>query len=161
MHLLVAALLAVTNAGSLSPVRFAQRPGWVTGAGPGHACPGVSADRCTRVSSWASTTRWRDCPDCLPRATVGALPPEGIAIQVSLVREIPLTAKETATWPLRVRARDVVSPFEGLPPRVGVYRLFAQVNRYEVFLLVIFGRSRPRAQQIAAANAVLRTARLP
>jgi hypothetical protein len=92
---------------------------------------------------------------------VAALPPGGIAIQVSLVREIPLTATETTTWPLRVRRADVVSPFEGLPARISAYRLFAQVKRYEVYALVLFGRSTPTAAQIAAANTQLRSARLP
>ena len=145
----------------MSPVRFTQKPGWTAGVGVAHACPGVSADRCARVTSWSTNSTWRDCPDCLPRRTVAALPPDGIAIQLSLVREIPLTAKETTTWPLRVRAADVVSPFEGLPARIGVYRLFAQVKRYEVYALVLFGRSKPTASQLAAVNTQLRTARLP
>ena len=113
------------------------------------------------MSSWTATTRWRDCADCLPRRTVAALPADGVAIQISLLREIPLTATETATWPLRVRRADVVAPFEGLPARVSAYRLFAQVNRYEVYALVLFGRSKPTAVQLAAANLQLRTARLP
>lgn len=161
MHFLLAAILAITGVGPLSPVRFTQRSGWSTGAGVAHACPGVSADRCTRVSGWATTATWRDCPDCLPRRTAAALPPNGIAIQVSLLREIPLTARETVTWPLHVRASDVVTPFEGLPARIGAYRLFAQVKRYEVYALVLFGRGKPTARQIAAANVQLRTARLP
>ncbi len=161
MHFLVAALIAVTGAGPLAPVKFAKKPGWFSGVGAAHACPGVSADRCTRVSSWTATTRWRDCADCLPTKTVAALPPNGVAIQISLLREIPLTATETATWPLRIRRAEVVSPFEGLPPRVGAYRLFAQVKRYEVYVLVLFGRSTPTAAQLAAANAQLRAAHLP
>jgi len=113
------------------------------------------------VTTWATNSKWSDCADCLPRRTAAALRPDGIAIQLSLVREIPLTAKETTTWPLRVRAADVVSPFEGLPGRIGVYRLFAQVKRYEVYALVLFGRSKPTASQLAAVNTQLRTARLP
>jgi hypothetical protein len=154
-------IVAITGPNALSPIRFAPRAGWYVGAGTAHACPGVSADRCSRVSSWASTVRWRDCADCLPHRTVAALPRGGVAIQLSLVREIPLVAKETLTWPPRVRAADLVSPFEGLPARIGVYQRFVQVRRYEVHVLVLFGRSRPSAAQIAAANAQLKTARLP
>jgi hypothetical protein len=82
-------------------------------------------------------------------------------MQVSLVREIPLTAKEALKWPPRVRATDLVSPFEGLPARIAVYQKFVQVGRVEAYVLVLFGRSRPDATQIAAANAELKTARLP
>src|SRR5712691_8992845 len=101
VRLLVAALVAATGttslvaaAGttSLLPVKFAPRPGWYVGVGKADACPGVSANRCSRVSSWASTVRWRDCSYCLPHRTVAALPPAGVAIQISLVRENPRVA---------------------------------------------------------------------
>jgi hypothetical protein len=158
----VAATLCVAaSAATLTPVRFAATPGWYLGVGSPHACPGVPAARCSRVTTWASTIKWRDCADCLPRKTVAALPANGVAIQVSLIREHPVVAKEVVAWPPQVRATDLVSPFEGLPPRIGVYRRFARVGSYEVYVLVLFGRNRPGAAQIARANTQLRTAKLP
>jgi len=155
------ALSAGAGTTALTPIKFAPKPGWFTGAGTVHACPGVSAAKCTRVTSWASTVRWRDCPDCLPHNTVGALPAGGVAIQISLIRENPATATEAVVWPAQVRAADIVSPFEGLPSRIGVYRRFARTGSYEVYMLVAFGRAHPTAAQLALANAELRAAKLP
>ena len=158
MRLLAVALLAGSV---LAPVRFAARPGWLVGAGKVHACPGVSPARCRDVWSWASSVPWRDCAGCLPHRTVARLPADGVAIQISLAIEHPIVARRRLTWPATVRASDVVAPFEGLPSRIGVYQRFARLGRYEVYLWVFFGRSRPRARQLAAAIAELRTARLP
>jgi hypothetical protein len=157
----VAALSVAAATAALTPIQFTAKPGWFVGTGSVHACPGVSATKCTRVTSWASTVRWRDCVDCLPHNTVGALPAGGVAIQVSLIRENPLTAKERLTWPPQVRAADLVSPFEGLPSRIAVYKRFARSGSNEVYVLVLFGRSRPDARQLALANAELRSAKLP
>jgi hypothetical protein len=156
-----AALSVAAAAATLTPVRFAATPGWKVGVGRSHACPGVSATRCSRVTSWAATVRWSDCVDCLPHKTVAALPAGGIAIQLSLIRENPPVVKETLAWPPQVRATGVVSPFEGLPSRIGVYQRFARVGPFEVYVLVLFGRNHPDARQIARANAELRTAKLP
>ena len=156
-----AALSAGAATSALTPIQFAAKPGWFVGVGNAHACPGVSATKCTRVTSWASTVRWRDCVDCLPHNTVDALPAGGVAIQVSLIRENPVAAKETLVWPPRVRAADLVSPFEGLPSRIGVYRKYARAGSYEVYVLVLFGRSHPTAAQLALANAELRASKLP
>jgi hypothetical protein len=158
MRLLLVGLVA---AGVLSPVRFAQRPGWHVGAGTAHACPGVPAVRCSQVWSWAATVHWRGCTGCLPHRLLATLPPDGIAIQVALATERPQVAKRTLTWPPQLRAGDVVAGFEGVSGRIGVYQHFARVGRYEVYLWVFFGRSRPSGRQLAAANAELRTARLP
>jgi hypothetical protein len=157
----VASMSLPASAATLPPVKFAAKPGWYVGVGKAHACPGVTASQCTRVTSWASTVRWRDCVDCLPRKTVGALPAKGVSIQVSLIRENPAVAKETLAWPPKVRVADLVSPFEGLPPRIAVYKKFARVGAYEVYLIVLFGRSNPNASQIALANAQLRSAVIP
>jgi hypothetical protein len=160
--LVAAASLSLTaSAATLTPVKFAAKPGWYVGVGKAHACPGVTASKCTRVTSWASTVRWRDCVDCLPHKTVGALPAKGVSIQVSLIRENPAVAKETLAWPPQIRAADLVSPFEGLPSRIAAYKRFARVGPYEVYLLVLFGRSKPDASQIASANAALRSAVIP
>jgi hypothetical protein len=131
---------------SLLPALFAPRPGWHVGHGRVHACPGVSASQCVQATSWASTIRWRGCRECLPHETIAALPPDGIALQVTMVRERPLVARRTLRWPPLIRARDVTAGFEGVPRRYGVYQLF--------------GRARPTARQLAAANAELQTVRL-
>lgn len=159
---IAAAMLSATvGAATVTPIQFAAKPGWFVGVGNGHACPGVTAAKCTRVTSWASTVRWQDCADCLPHNTVDALPDDGVAIQVSLIRETPVTAKDSLTWPPRVRTADLVSPFEGLPSRVAAYRRFARVGGNEVYLLVLFGNNHPDARQLALANAELRSAKLP
>ena len=44
---------------SLVPVRFAPAIGWHLRRNSVHACPGVSASRCSQVTSLASTIRWR------------------------------------------------------------------------------------------------------
>jgi hypothetical protein len=154
-------LSVAATAATLPPVKFAPKPGWFVGVGKAHACPGVSATSCSRVTSWAATVRWRDCAECLPHKTVAALPPTGVAIQVSLIRESPATAKEALVWPPTLRAADLVSPFEGLPARIGTYQRFARVGQNELYVLVLFGRSRPDARQLALANAQLRSAKLP
>jgi hypothetical protein len=156
----VATLSVGASAATLPPLKFAAKPGWYVGVGKARACPGVAAAKCTQVTSWASTVRWRDCAECLPHKTVAALPAGGVAIQVTLIRENPVVAKETLAWPPQIRAADLVSPFEGLPPRIGVYRKFARVGSHEVFVVAFFGQARPSARQLALANAQLRTSKL-
>jgi hypothetical protein len=144
----------------LAAVLFAAAPGWHVGAGPVRACPGVPAARCSQVASWASTVPWLDCADCLPHRTVAALPPDGVAIQVHLARERPLVARRAIAWPPRIRASDVHAGLEGIPSRYGVYQLSARTGRYDFYVFVFFGRSRPTARQLAAANAELRRSTL-
>jgi hypothetical protein len=145
---------------SLLPALFAPRPGWHVGHGRVHACPGVSASRCVQATSWASTIRWRGCRECLPHETIAALPPDGIALQVTVARERPLVARRTLRWPPLIRARDVTAGFEGVPHRYGVYQLFARFGHVEAYVWAFFGRARPTARQLAAANAELQTVRL-
>jgi hypothetical protein len=89
------------------------------------------------------------------------LPPDGIAIQITLALERPPVAKRTLSWPPQVRRAEIGAGFEGVSRRFGVYQRFARVGRYEAYVWVFFGRSRPTARQFAAANAELRTAQLP
>jgi hypothetical protein len=161
MRLLLATALTATYAAALSPVQFAQRSGWHVGAGTVHACPGVPAARCSQVSSWAATIRWRDCAGCLPHRTLAQLPADGIAIQITLARERPPRAKATLAWLPQVHRSEVSKGFEGIQRRIGVYQRFARLGRYEAYVWVFFGRSRPTARQLTAANTELRTARLP
>ncbi len=81
---LLAVLLVV------APPHFRAAPGWHVGYTRAHACVGVSASRCVSASGWASTVRYRDCPDCVPpHRALAHLPPDGIVIQLSNSRERP------------------------------------------------------------------------
>src|SRR5690348_2833284 len=154
--------LALLGAAALAPARFAPRPGWHAGAGKPTACPGVSASRCSQATSWASTTPWRGCTACLPHKTIEALPPDGIALQISLATEDrPPQWLNRKVWPVRIRSADVVSGFEGVSARFGVFQHYQRVGRYEVTVWGFFGRARPTAAQLRAANAELAAARLP
>ena len=146
MALLVAAVFAATG-------------GWHVGAGQVRACQGVPASRCIQVSSWAATVRWRDCANCLPHKTIAGLPPEGIALQMTLAIEHPLFAKRRVEWPPTIRAADIMAGFEGVSNRYGVYQSPAfRIGQREVFLWAFFGRGHPTAGQLARANAELATA---
>jgi hypothetical protein len=151
------AFLAVV---ALLPALFAPRPGWHVGHGRVHACPGVPASRCVQATSWAATVRWRGCAECLPHETIGALPADGIILQVTVAVEHPLVARRAPAWPPAIRARDVTAGFEGVSHRYGVYQLFARIGHVEAYVWAFFGRARPTAAQLAAANAELRTVRL-
>ena len=159
MRVFFAVVVAVAGA-SLSPVRFPLQSGWYSGTAAAHACPGVAAARCSEAWSWAATVRWKDCSDCLPHRTIASLPSSGLAIQVSLIRERPVTAKSALIWPPHVAAADV-GGLEGLSNRIGVYQRFARVGEFEVQIFVFFGRSRPTASQLVAANKELHATRLP
>jgi len=138
---------------------FAAVGGWHVGAGHVHACPGVPASRCVQVSSWASTVRWRDCGECLPQKTIDAMPPDGVAIEVVLSSEHPLTAKQTIDWPPRITPGNL-SGIEGIPNKFGVYQRFGRVgDGREAYVWAFFGRGKPTASQIAKANAELATVR--
>jgi hypothetical protein len=144
----------------LAPVRFAPAPGWHVRHGTVHACVGVSAARCSQVTSSAATTRWRDCLECLPHRTLAAMPADGIAIQVSVAIEHPARVKPAFAWPPQIRRGDVNAGFEGLPGRIGVYQGSTRVDEREVFVFVFFGRGKPTARQLDRANTELRHARL-
>ena len=59
----------------VSPLHFRHAPGWHVGSQSAHACAGVSASRCVQASGWASTVRYRDCPNCSPpHKTLAHLP---------------------------------------------------------------------------------------
>jgi hypothetical protein len=137
------------------PARFAPHAGWHAGHERPHACVGVTASRCVTAASWASTIRWRDCGWCLPHETIAALPPDGIALQISTTRERPLVARTTTGWPPRIAPRDVVAGFEGVPARYGVFQRFARFRGVEVYVWGWFGRAQPTRAQLSAANTEL------
>lgn len=144
----------------LKPVQFAPAVGWHLRTGTVHSCPGVVASRCSQVTSTASTTRYRDCLDCLPHRTVAAMRANDIAIQITVALEHPMRVERTCAWPPRVTTRRVLVPFEGLPRRIGVYQCQSPVRRREVFIFIVFGRAIPTTRQLNLVNAELRRARL-
>lgn len=146
----------------LVPASLPPHPGWHSGHTVVHACPGVPATRCVQATTWAATIRWRDCAECLPYRTVAALPPAGIALQVTVAVEHPVPGWiPRNAWPPRIASRDVAAPFEGLPTRIGVYQQRTLVHGVEVGTMVFFGRPHPSPQQAAEARAVLRALKLP
>ena len=142
----------------LAPPTFVNAPGWQVKRGP-VTCPGVPRRLCPVVGI-ASTTRWRDCLNCLPHKTIAALPPRGIAIQIQVVKATSRRVDKTFRWPLRLRRADVHAGFEGVPDRYGVYEGTTRVGARDVSVFVFFGRARPSAHQLQNANAELRRARL-
>ena len=146
----------------LVPASLPPQPGWHSGHTSVRACPGVAASRCVQATTWAATIRWRDCGECLPHRTVAALPPGGIALQVTVAVEHPVPGwVRLERWPPRVRSGEIVAPFEGLPARVGVYQHVALVHGIEVSAIVFFGRPHPTAKQAARARALLARLKLP
>jgi hypothetical protein len=142
----------------LVAVIFAAVGGWHVGAGPVHRCAGTSVQRCAQVVSFASTVRWRDCPECLPHKTIAALPRNGIALQLRVAVEHPPFAKRTIHWPLAIHASDVSTGFEGISNRYGVYQSAAfRIGRKEVSVWAFFGRAHPTRAQLARANAEIAT----
>jgi hypothetical protein len=154
-----AALSTWTPGATPVPVQFPAN-GWDVRRNRVHACPGVLASRCSQVTSLASTTRWRDCVECLPHKTLALMPRSGIAIQITVSVEHPPRAGHTFAWPPRVKRAQVQAGFEGLPSRIGVYQAASLIKKREVSLFVWFGRSRPTVSQVSRANAELRRARL-
>lgn len=142
---------------SVEPAHFRAVAGWRVGTQAAQSCPGVSRSRCAQANGWASTVSYRDCGDCVPpHKTLAALPPDGIVIQELNGRERP-SVFGARPWPPRIRAHDVVGPFEGEPAKYGMFQFTARTGSLERSLFVWFGRARPTAQQLARANAELRT----
>jgi hypothetical protein len=143
----------------VSPPHFRPAPRWHVGSARAHACAGLSRSRCVQAEGWASTVRYRDCPDCVPpHRTLAHLPPSGIVIQLTNGRERPVRMP-LGSWPVRIRRRDVVRGFEGEPRRYGVFQRSARTGTLERSLFVWFGRVQPTRHQLARANAELRTVR--
>src|SRR4051812_5631659 len=113
---------ALLASAALVPALFAPAPGWHVGAGG--------------MTTWAATTRWRDCAFCLPHRTVEALPPGGVALQLHLAKVRSPSWVRPLRWPPRLA--PVVGPFEGLPTRIGVYQRIGRLHGYEAYLFVFF-----------------------
>jgi hypothetical protein len=143
----------------LVPMRFLAVAGWQIRTGAAHACLGASLSRCSQITTLASTSRWRDCLECAPHRTVGAMRADAIAIRITVGIERPSRVRPSFAWPPHVRRADV-HRFEGLPGRIGVYQASTRVGTREVFLFVYFGQRRPTARQLQAANSELRRSSL-
>jgi hypothetical protein len=144
----------------VSPPHFGAAPGWHVGSRPAHTCSGVTASRCVQASGWASTVRYRDCPDCTPpHKTLAHLPSNGMVIQLSNARERPARAP-VGPWPVRIRRKSLIGGGgEGIPRDVSYAQWFVRRGGVEHYLWVWFGRPHPTRRQLARANAKLRTAR--
>jgi len=146
--------------GLLVPAHFAPSPGWHVREGSVHACPGVSARRCSQVTTVASSTRLRDCVECLPHRTTAVMPSGAIVIKIGLAIEHPSRLARTFSWPPRITRASVAAGFEGLPGRIGVYQGSSRIGAREVSVFVLFGRGAPTKRQLRRANAELRRARV-
>ena len=136
-------LAAILGAAALAPATFAPAPGWHVGAENG--------------TTWAATTRWRDCRAfCLPHRTVTALPYDGIALQLHLAHGRGPKWERPLRWPPKLTPR---AGLEGLPSRIAVVQKLGRLHGYEAYLFVFFGRPRPTERQLARARAELATLR--
>ena len=144
---------------ALVPARFVPAAGWQVRVGKAHACVGVPASRCSQVTTVASTTRFRDCLECLPHRTVAAMRGQDIAVKLTVAIEHPLRTKRTFAWPPRI-VRRAVAGLEGLPAGIGVYQGSTLVGSREVFVFVVFGRAVPTDRQLKRVNAELRRSRI-
>jgi hypothetical protein len=147
----------------VTPPRFSSASGWHVGSTPTHSCDvGMTRGRCVMAEAWASTVPYRDCPNCVPpHETLATLPPDGIIIQLTDARERPPYGRP-GDWPTQSHASQVIrGPFEGEPGRDFSYvQLVVRTpDDVEHFLFIWFGRPHPTAQQLARANAELRTVR--
>ena len=136
----LALVLLAAGCGGGAGQRFPATDGWYVGS--------------EHVYSWASTVPYRDCPNCVPpHDTLAALPPEGIVVQLSAVRE--RHSSSAGSWPPRIRSRDVKAGFEGVPRRYGAFQSSVRAGRIERSIYVWFGRAHPTPTQLAKANAEL------
>ena len=147
---------ASASTSRLTPPQFAPAAGWHVRTGTVHECAGNA--RCLQVTSTASTTRFRDCVECLPQRTAAAMHLKDIAIQITIFG--PPRVRRWSSWPLRVSRRSVHSRFKGLPERIGVYFGTIRAGARGVDVMIVFGRAVPTNQQLNRANAELQRARL-
>ena len=132
--------VAVAGCGGGGSPHFRPSSGWHVGS---HG-----------IYSWASTIPYRDCENCVPpHQTLETLPPNGVVIQLSTLRE--RVSSSVDDWPPRIRSRDVKAGFEGVPYRYGVFQVSVRNRRAERAVYVWFGRAHPSPAQIRAANAEL------
>jgi hypothetical protein len=148
---------AVDVWGGVPEPHFRSAPGWQVGSTLTHACVGVTWNVCHQAEAWAATVPYRDCAVCTPpHKTLAALPPNGIVIQLSNVRERRPNGP-LGSWPPHLRASQV-GGFDGAPSRFGVIqRMWRDRNGVEHFLWIWFGRKHPTTDQLTRASTELRT----
>lgn len=160
--LVVCGVAAAAGSTALRPAKLSSGSGWHVGNGPIKACPGQVRSQCSQVTSYAATTSWRDCANCVPpHKTLAALPADGIAIQLQLARDSRSPPETTMPWPPKIKPREVIGPFEGAPKRIGLAARSGRLAGFRGSLWVYFGRRHPTASQLARANAELKSAKLP
>lgn len=87
-------------------------------------------------------------------------------IDAFLIHDNPDPHKRRIKWPPRIGAADIHAGYRatgivGIPQRIGVYQVIARLGaHWETLVSVYFGRPRPTATQLRAANARLASARL-
>jgi hypothetical protein len=149
--------------GRVEPARFGPARGWST------RTRGAVAFRPVTVSITVSATVvYRDHHNALPPSrTLQALPPDGIALRVSLLadaRHVPIADRRDralARRPYRLSNAHCAS-FEGFPEHIRTCVLRALVHRqYRVEIWVLYGRERPTRSQRARAQAQLDRLVLP
>ncbi len=86
--------------------------------------------------------------------------PDDILIAITVTVEHPVRVVKAFAWPLHLTRRQVHSPLEGLPARIGGYQGSTRVGTHEVFVKVYFGLANPTDRQVRRANAELRRARI-
>ena len=150
-------------AGTVDAARFPPARGWSTRS------TGALPFRPVNVSTTVSATiAYRDTYNALPpRRTLEALPPDGIALRVTLVadnRHVPIAGprdRELARRPYRL-AHGSCGAFKGFPESVRACVLRALVPRqYRVEVWVMYGRANPTREQRARTQAQLDRLALP
>jgi hypothetical protein len=97
-----------------------------------------------------------------PRKTLDQLPPDGIIIDLQMFGpDNPQT--RTAEPPFRMAQADRSYPWEGQIGEIPLYGIAGRVpgQKYEVDVLVFFGRGHPTPDQIAAVDVELARLKLP
>jgi hypothetical protein len=96
-------------------------------------------------------------PGMTSRFTLG---PNGVALSLNLGRPSRVTYDYGEAWPPRMTAGHL-NGVEGVPARISTFQWYGNIGRHGAALIVLFGRRRPTSEQLAAANAELRSARIP
>jgi hypothetical protein len=86
--------------------------------------------------------------------------PDDILIAITVSAEHPIQITKTFDWPPRITHRQVTSPLEGLPARIGEYSGSTRIKTLEVVVTVFFGRAHPTDRQLRRANAELHRAHI-
>lgn len=139
----------------IAPPARLPTAGWHVGSArvSGAGCVG-----CVQTESWASTVVYRDPPDQLPpHRTMTSLSRDGVIVHVTRSWEPSPPAWVRQVHPLRITARATTASFEGNTTHGRVSRWTGATWRAGSYVgvWVLFGRARPTASQVRAAQAAL------